>query len=130
MECTEEQAAPLIMAVNGYPVDRNLEQEVLELDGFRVVKVVSGERAEQFVLRERPALVILNLIQLDASARHLVNVMHDQQPRVPVILLTTSPDVADWATEIHADGFLAMPFDLDDLTTLVERTLVVERSGA
>jgi CheY-like chemotaxis protein len=42
-------------------------------------------------------------------------------PHAPIIVVTAARDAADRASQIQAEGYLAKPFDLDDLLTLVGR---------
>lgn len=42
-------------------------------------------------------------------------------PRVPVIVVTAARDAAARAAEIDADDYLAKPFSLDELFSLIER---------
>ena len=42
---------------------------------------------------------------------------------VPVIVMTAARDAADWAREVNAKGYVAKPFELDDLIRAVEGAL-------
>jgi len=46
---------------------------------------------------------------------------------IPVIILSTAPDVAEIAKTCKADGFLAKPFDIDDIVSLVNKVLGVKQ---
>jgi CheY-like chemotaxis protein len=40
---------------------------------------------------------------------------------VPIVAMTAAQDAGRWAREIDADAFLAKPFELDDLLTVISR---------
>jgi CheY-like chemotaxis protein len=40
-------------------------------------------------------------------------------PHVPIVVLSAARDAAERAAQIHAEGFLGKPFDLDDLLSMV-----------
>jgi two-component system, chemotaxis family, chemotaxis protein CheY len=42
-------------------------------------------------------------------------------PKVPIVVMTAAQDAAGRAAQIHADSYLAKPFDLDDLYDCVAR---------
>ncbi len=41
--------------------------------------------------------------------------------KIPVLVMTAAENAKTWADEIGADGFVAKPFDLDDLISAVQR---------
>ena len=46
-------------------------------------------------------------------------------PRAPVLVVTAARDAAQRAAEVGADGYLAKPFDLDDLLGFIGCHLTV-----
>lgn len=48
---------------------------------------------------------------------------------IPVIILSTASNIAAIARSCKADGFVAKPFDLDDMVAEVRRVLILEQSS-
>jgi CheY-like chemotaxis protein len=47
--------------------------------------------------------------------------LHARGLAAPILVMTAVQDARRWAEQLGADGYLAKPFDLDDLLTAVER---------
>ncbi len=41
--------------------------------------------------------------------------------KVPLLVMTAAENAKTWSDEIRADGFVAKPFDLNDLVSAVQR---------
>lgn len=92
----------------------------LELEGYAVIVVHDGEAALEAVTRERPAVLVTDIVmpRLDglALARRVAALPGDP---IPVILMS-----ARWNTAPQPGvPFLAKPFDLDTLLAMVRRLL-------
>ena len=49
--------------------------------------------------------------------------LREMLDEVPVVIMTAAANAAGWAAEINARGKVAKPFDLDELSRVVEKTL-------
>ena len=100
----------------------------LQDEGYRVDAASNGAAALEWLEREwRPARSQPDVILLDmrmpvmdgwafARAYRALTLRH-----APIVVVTAAQDAALRAAQIAADGFLAKPFDLDDLVAVVAR---------
>jgi DNA-binding response OmpR family regulator len=107
----------------------------LELAGHEVLQASSGEAGLELALRERPNVVVLDVMlpRMDGISV-LATLANDEQTRdTPVILLTAKTQLADrkagWSA--GCTEYLTKPFSPVDLVGIAERacdTTAVERS--
>lgn len=94
---------------------------LLEEEGFQVLRARDGEEAWELVVRSRPDLVISDVMMPRASGLELLHRMRgaDGLRHTPVILMSAA------ARQIEGEGaaFLAKPFDIDRMLSLVEAEL-------
>lgn len=106
---------------------RDLVRYNLEQDGFAVIETESGDRVEELVRRQHPALVILDLmlpgtpgldicraLRLDPATAHL-----------PIVVLTAKAAEMDRIVglEMGADDYVTKPFSPRELTARVRAVL-------
>jgi len=48
-------------------------------------------------------------------------VLRERGIRLPILVMTAAQSARTWAEEIGADGYVAKPFDLQDLLDQVQR---------
>ncbi len=70
----------------------------------------------------RPDLILLDMRMPILDGWEFAEICRQQPGRVaPIVVLTAAQDAADIAAEIHAAGYVAKPFGLDDLLGAVEQ---------
>lgn len=102
---------------------RELLADVLEMDGHRVMMAGNGREALTIVARDRPDLVVSDVMMpLLNGVRLCRQIKADPSTAsVPVILMSSvGPHVVDGS---GADAFLKKPFDLNEVETLVRMLL-------
>ncbi|MDE3011790.1 MAG: sigma 54-interacting transcriptional regulator [Pseudomonadota bacterium] len=99
--------------------------------GYRVSPVESGEKALSLVARERPDLVITDLRMGGMDGMALFEAIRNQDPALPVIILTAHATVPDAVEAVHRGvfGYLTKPYDSKILLAQVERALAVTGRG-
>lgn len=99
--------------------------------GYRVSPVESGEKALSLVARERPDLVITDLRMGGMDGMALFEAIRNQDPALPVIILTAHATVPDAVEAVHRGvfGYLTKPYDSKTLLAQVERALAVTGRG-
>jgi CheY-like chemotaxis protein len=100
---------------------RELIAEILRGEGYAVTEAADGLDALRACDRERPALVLLDMRMPRLDGWSFASALRHRQVNVPVIVMTAEHNARDWAEEIDADGYLAKPFDLDDVVRTVAR---------
>jgi len=95
--------------------------ELLADEGYRVLCAGDGEQALVLVGRERPDLVLTDLMMPGMSGAELYRRLRaDQRTReIPVVIMSAVAWPPD--TALGADAFLKKPFELEALLALVAR---------
>jgi len=114
----------LILVVDDEPAIVRLTRARLQADDLAVVSATNGEEAISLLIRERPDLVLLDVMmpEMDGfeTLRHI-----RQQSSVPVIMLTARSSDQDKLRgfEYGADDYLTKPFNPDELAARVHALL-------
>ena len=104
---------------------RTALKDCLEAKGYRVLTAADGEVGLERALKEKPDLVLLDIMlpKLDGFAlcAELRRLSHD----VPVLMLTAKGQVQDRVTGLDAgaDDYLVKPFSTDELLARVRALL-------
>jgi DNA-binding NtrC family response regulator len=99
--------------------------KILELMGYEPVCAYGGREAFRIFLSQPVDLVITDLHMPDMSGLELLTSMKAHNPDIPVILITGYgvDSAREAAGKWRADGFIGKPFKVQELQTLIERTL-------
>ena len=111
-------------------VDLNaLVTEYLAKFGLRLQTVTTAARGMAALRRERPDLVILDIMLPDTNGLTLCRKIREESD-VPIIMLTARGELADrvLGLELGADDYLAKPFEPRELVARIQS--VIRRSQA
>ncbi|HEY1234538.1 MAG TPA: response regulator transcription factor [Candidatus Binatia bacterium] len=116
-----------ILVVEDEPDIRKLVNYNLAQERFRVLEAEDGEQALKMVQRERPDLVILDLMLPGLSGMELCKILRERHEtkKLPVLMLTAKAGEADRIVglEMGADDYLAKPFSPRELVARVRAVL-------
>ena len=95
----------------------NLEQEVLEREGYAVLRAYSGTEAQMLLKNVRPNLILLDLMLPGLSGEELL----PQLRGIPVIVVSAKAAVQDKVSLLlgGAADYLTKPFDIKELLARV-----------
>jgi CheY-like chemotaxis protein len=100
---------------------------ILEDSGYHVIAEQNSVNLYQLIELEKPALLLLDLwmpvLSGDQVLMHLRSNPETQD--LPVIVLSASTDGAKIAKDAGANGYIAKPFDIDDLLDRIENILAI-----
>lgn len=100
-----------------------LLQHLLEENGYRVTRAASGAEALEVLTRERPALVISDIVMPEMDGFEMCRTLKANQGLrdIPLILLTALSDPEDVirGLEANVDFYLTKPYDRDFLLSKV-----------
>jgi DNA-binding response OmpR family regulator len=115
---------PLILVVDDEPKVSRLARDYLEKNGFRVLTAGDGQTALAAARRERPDLVILDLMLPQVDGREVCRILR-RESDVPIIMLTALSEEIDQVTglEIGADDYITKPFSPRALVARVRALL-------
>jgi CheY-like chemotaxis protein len=103
----------LILVVDDDPAIVEVLQIVLEEEGYRVL-TDDGTTVKAGLLQQ-PDLVLLDVWMRGVDGRAIAYfIKHRNQP-TKVVLMSAHSEAAKAVAETGADGFLAKPFDLDEV---------------
>ena len=97
---------------------------LLANEGYSVTTASNGAEALQFLSQEHPALILLDLRMPAMDGRTLTQAYHRMPgPHAPIIVMTAGRNTDESTNDLNIQGFLAKPFDLNDLLKLIEQHL-------
>lgn len=104
---------------------------VLTEAGHSVRTASDGRVALQRVAEAMPALILLDMRMPVMNGWEFARAFAQRHGRAaPIVVLTAAENAQLRAAEIGADGWLAKPFDLDAVLSLVDRVLAQHRATA
>lgn len=114
----------LILVVDDEPKVTRLTRDYLEKNGFRVTTAADGQSALTMARREKPDLVILDLMLPHIDGREVCRILR-RESDVPIIMLTALSEEIDQVTglEIGADDYITKPFSVRALVARVRALL-------
>lgn len=114
----------LILVVDDEPKVARLARDYLEKNGFRVLTAGDGQSALTTARREKPDLVILDLMLPQIDGREVCRILR-RESDVPIIMLTALSEEIDQVTglEIGADDYITKPFSVRTLVARVRALL-------
>ena len=117
--------APLkIMIVDDEPPIRKLLRMGLATQGYEVLEASNGKIALD-LLKQEPALIILDLGLPDIQGHELLRVIRGRNDSVPIVVLSSRGDEAGkvQALDLGADDYLTKPFGMDELLARLRAAL-------
>ncbi len=114
----------LILVVDDEPKVVSLARDYLEKHGYRVATAADGQSALTTARREKPDLIILDLMLPILDGREVCKILR-RESDVPIIMLTALAEEVDQVTglEIGADDYITKPFSPRALVARVRAML-------
>ena len=119
-----------ILVVDDDPRTVEIIRLRLANDGFHVLTAADGEQALELARRERPALIVLDLMLPRIDGLDICHILREEaESDVPIIMLTARASEDDRLRGLHggADDYLTKPFSPRELSARV--TAVLRRSA-
>jgi len=104
--------------------------DLLRGEGFDTSVAADGRRALELFHRERPALVLLDVMLPEKSGYEVCREIRREDARVPVLMLTAKGEEVDKIAglELGADDYIVKPFGVGELLARIRAAL--RRSAA
>ena len=127
-------AAQKILVVEDEPDIRKLIQYHLAQERYKVLEAEDGENALKLIQREKPNLVVLDLMLPGLSGQELCKILKSKPDTaaLPILMLTAKAGEADkvLGLETGADDYLTKPFSPREMVARVKAILRRSESRA
>jgi DNA-binding response OmpR family regulator len=103
----------------------------LEARDYTVIAAYDGEEGYQKALKEKPDLVILDLMLPKRNGYEVCKNLKEEVPELPIIILTAKSQEAEIVTglELGADDYITKPFSVLELLARIKAVLRRAQSG-
>jgi two-component system response regulator VicR len=117
-----------ILCVEDEPEMIDLIRLILERRGFEVLGAVGGEEGLEAIRREKPDLILLDLMMPDVDGWEVYRQVKadDELQHIPVVVVTAKAQSIDKVLGLHiakVDDYVTKPFGPNDLVESVQRVL-------
>ncbi|MFB7635058.1 response regulator transcription factor [Streptomyces sp. NPDC056149] len=124
----------VLLAEDDRPIRTALER-ALTLEGYRVTAVADGIQALAAAHRERPDVILLDVMMPGIDGLQVCQVLRAEQDRTPILMLTARVETADRIAGLDAgaDDYVVKPFEIEEvfarLRALLRRTAQPSRAA-
>jgi CheY-like chemotaxis protein/anti-sigma regulatory factor (Ser/Thr protein kinase) len=120
-----------VLIVDDSEMDQRLAGALIEKDtGWKALYAANGPEALEFIEREKPSVVVTDLLMEGMSSLELVDQIRTRYPLVPIILITSkgSEDIAIQALKRGAASYVPKKSLLTDLVDTLEQVLAAAQT--
>jgi CheY-like chemotaxis protein len=116
---------PLILVVDDDPDILDALSEILEAEGYEVDRARHGQEALARIDQRRPDLILLDLMMPVMDGWEFAHALRRRPDGAsyPVVVLSADRQAGAKARVVGARGFLAKPFELNELLRVVGETV-------
>jgi two-component system response regulator VicR len=124
-----------ILCIEDEPEMIDLIRLILERRGFEVLGAVGGQEGLDAVRREKPELVLLDLMMPDVDGWEVYRQMKadEELKDIPVVVVTAKAQSIDKVLGLHiakVDDYVTKPFGPGDLLESVDRVFKKQAESA
>jgi two-component system response regulator AtoC len=114
--------AAQVLVVDDEPLIRQSLRTALQQEGFQAEMAASGTEAWERFRRDRPDIVLLDLVLGDADGLALLQRMKQEAPETKIVIITAHGSISQAVTAIKqgAHDFIKKPFELDEIVATVQ----------
>lgn len=96
-------------------------REFLEGEGFSVRTAANGAEALDALQDVSPSVILLDMRMPVLDGWGFASALRRRGGGFPIVVMTAAESAQRWAEEIGADGYIAKPFDVNELLQAIER---------
>ncbi|QLL10519.1 two-component system response regulator TcrX [Mycobacterium vicinigordonae] len=126
--CRADGQPVTVLVVDDEPVLAEMVSMALRYEGWNIATAGDGSSAIATARAERPDVVVLDVMLPDMSGLDVLHKLRQENPRLPVLLLTAKDAVEDRIAGLTAGGddYVTKPFSIEEvvlrLRALLRRT--------
>ena len=104
---------------------RRLIRRLTEAKGHQTIEAVNGRHGLEMLATHRPDCVLLDLIMPETNGFELLETLHAQGSRVPVIVITADVQASTHkqCKDLGASAIINKPVDSNQLLETIDQTL-------
>jgi DNA-binding response OmpR family regulator len=89
----------------------------LNVEGYHIMSASSGEEALELISRERPDLILLDIMMPGMGGKEVLATLRETHPDIQVVMVTAVDDREEGSEFIHLGAFdyVTKPVDIDYL---------------
>jgi DNA-binding response OmpR family regulator len=110
-----------ILVVDDDPEILAMLRDFLEGEGLSVRTAANGEEALAVLRDIAPSLILLDMRMPVLDGWGFAERYQAQAHGYPIVVMTAAESARSWAQEIGATGYIAKPFDVNELLQTIER---------
>jgi two-component system, chemotaxis family, chemotaxis protein CheY len=122
MDLDDQSRTSRVLVVDDDESIRELICLALEDEGYEVLTAPEGAAAMEILAKSTPDLILLDTRMPGMNGWEFARLYHQREGhKAPLIVLSAADDPSGTAEDIGAEGYLAKPFDINDLSSTVRR---------
>lgn len=134
-EPKEVESVPLnVLVVEDNATNRTIARELLEGRGHRVFEAVNGQKAYEIFLEHSAALdvILMDLHMSVMNGYEATRLIREKDRDIPILILSAdlAGSVKEQCAPLKVNGFLAKPYDPDELLEQTEKAGARYRKGS
>ncbi len=110
-----------ILVVDDDPEIVAMLRDFLEGEGLAVRTATNGAEALDLLDAVAPALILLDMRMPVLAGWGFAERLRERDVAYPIVVMTAADSARTWAEEIGATGYIAKPFDVNELLQTIER---------
>ena len=114
-----------VLIVDDSSFTRNIHQQIVAGEGYEAVEAASGKEAVEVFTRERPDLVLVDLLMPDMDGMDAARKILEIDSAARIVICSTDKQKArqEEAREVGVLEFLTKPLDPESLAASLDRIL-------
>jgi two-component system alkaline phosphatase synthesis response regulator PhoP len=118
-------SSELVLVVDDEPSIVQLCRLYLEREGYRVIDAGDGRAALEKIRREKPALVLLDIMLPEIDGLEVCRSLRAEKNQVPIVMVSARDEDIDkiLGLELGADDYLTKPFNPREMVARVKALL-------
>jgi CheY-like chemotaxis protein len=122
-----------VLVVDDNPADIHLVSSILETEGITAFSAAGGKDGIDIICREKPSLIILDLMMPDLSGFDVIDKLHGTEDikDIPIIVMTSkdlSNDETSYLTKQTQGVIKKGSFNRDELISTIRKLINSEAS--
>ncbi len=96
---------------------------ILEENNYKVIALSSGKGIQKRIEEQSPDIIFLDLWMPGIEGKEITRVLKkDPQTKdIPIVIISALAETKNIASVVGADGFLAKPFEINELLNTIKR---------